>query len=190
MRFNFVDLTFLLGCASIATAAPATEATDLTTPISHEEAAAHLNALHVRQFGGGGFTSNDIKQGKCAPLTWIFARGSTEPGNMGASVGPSVAKHLKKHGDVAVQGVDYTASIASNVQMGRGGKGEMVKMIKLARSKCPNTKIAIGGYSQGGMVTHQALGDLSEGDVDVAITYGTRTPSLQPQTEEVANKTQ
>jgi cutinase len=40
--------------------------------------------VEKRQFslGGssGGSTRNDIVDGKCAPVTLIFARGSTEPG--------------------------------------------------------------------------------------------------------------
>jgi len=53
-------LSYLLYAASIVVAAP----------------------IDKRQFGlgGGGSTRNDIKDGKCAPVTLIFARGSTEPG--------------------------------------------------------------------------------------------------------------
>lgn len=66
-----------------------------------------------------GTTANDIKDGICRDITFIFARGSTEVGNLGESVGPSVAKKLGNK--AAIQGVDYTASIASNVEMGAGG---------------------------------------------------------------------
>lgn len=52
-------LSFLLYAASIALAAP---------------------VVDKRQLGGGSSTRNDIKDGKCAPVTLIFARGSTEPG--------------------------------------------------------------------------------------------------------------
>jgi hypothetical protein len=53
-------ISYLLYAASIAAAAP----------------------LEKRQFGlgGGSSTRNDIVDGKCAPVTFIFARGSTEPG--------------------------------------------------------------------------------------------------------------
>jgi cutinase len=55
-------LSYVLYAASIAMAAP----------------------VEKRQFslGGssGGSTRNDIVDGKCAPVTLIFARGSTEPG--------------------------------------------------------------------------------------------------------------
>lgn len=54
-------ISYLLYAASIAMAAP----------------------VEKRQFGGlggGSSTRNDIVDGKCAPVTLIFARGSTEPG--------------------------------------------------------------------------------------------------------------
>jgi hypothetical protein len=55
-------ISYLLYAASIAMAAPV--------------------EVEKRQFslGGGGSTRNDIVDGKCAPVTFIFARGSTEPG--------------------------------------------------------------------------------------------------------------
>lgn len=46
-------------------------------------AAALPTDLEKRQFGfgGGSSTSNEL-DGECRPITFIFARGSTEPGNM------------------------------------------------------------------------------------------------------------
>ena len=63
----------------------------------------------------GGTTANDVTNGVCAPLTLIFARGTSEPGNMGSSVGPALAKQLISDlgaSQIAVQGVTYPASVA------------------------------------------------------------------------------
>jgi hypothetical protein len=63
-------LSYLLYAASIVVAAP----------------------VEKRQFslgGGGGSTRNDVKDGKCAPVTLIFARGSTEPGVSTKPITPS-----------------------------------------------------------------------------------------------------
>lgn len=39
-------------------------------------------ALEARQFTGTGVTANELKNGPCKPVTYIFARGSTELGNL------------------------------------------------------------------------------------------------------------
>lgn len=65
--------------------------------------------------GGGSSTANGVTDNEsCQPLTFIFARGTGEMGNMGSVVGPPVASQLKTlTGDkVVVQGVDYPASAA------------------------------------------------------------------------------
>jgi hypothetical protein len=97
--------------------------------------------------------------------------------NFGSSVGPSVAKYLTSSlgaDGVAIQGVDYTASIASNVQMGSQGGPVMAKLVKQARSNCPDTKIALGGYSQGGFVVSNAIAKsgVNPDDISAAVVFG------------------
>ena len=49
-----------------------------------------------RQFGlGSSSTSSDLEDGECKAVTFIFARGSTETGNMGMTVGPATCTALK-----------------------------------------------------------------------------------------------
>ncbi|KAK3076772.1 hypothetical protein LTS18_012101, partial [Coniosporium uncinatum] len=67
---------------------------------------------------GFGGTANDISSSACKEVTFIFARGSTEGGNMGMAVGPPFANALKQsfgRDNVAVQGVDYPADIAGAI---------------------------------------------------------------------------
>lgn len=94
---------------------------------------------------------------------------------MGESVGPAVAKKLisllGKNG-VAIQGVKYTASIASNVEMGSAGGPVMAQLAEQAVKQCPSTKIALGGYSQGAMVVHNAAKKLSGSSIHSAVVYG------------------
>ncbi|EKG21075.1 Cutinase [Macrophomina phaseolina MS6] len=120
----------------------------LGSPINFEarepEAVAELEA---RQFTGTGVTANELKNGPCKPVTYIFARGSTELGNLGQTVGPALANQLKSQFDVAVQGVDYPASLTTNFFGGSlVGISEMRDMFNLAASKCPDTIIVGGGY--------------------------------------------
>lgn len=96
---------------------------------------------------------------------------------MGSSVGPALAKQLISSlgaSGVAIQGVDYPATIESNISMGSEGGPEMAKLAQQALSQCPDTKIALSGYSQGATVTHYAVGDggLDGSSVAAAVLYG------------------
>jgi cutinase len=74
---------------------------------------------------------------------------------MGETVGPALAKKLISDlgaSKLAVQGVNYDASIASNVELGSAGGKVMARLVEKALQQCPSTKIALSGYSQGAMV--------------------------------------
>lgn len=90
-------------------------------------------ATAAPQLGGGGSqTSNDVQNGQCGDMTLIFARGSTEQGNMvspfysvclpelnehqGTVVGAPLCAAMKKQANVACQGVGgaYKAQLAPN----------------------------------------------------------------------------
>ncbi|KAF7128398.1 hypothetical protein CNMCM5793_003128 [Aspergillus hiratsukae] len=88
---------FVAALATLAMAAPAPE-------------------IQVRQ----GMTSNELQRGPCRDVTFIFARGSVEQGNMGFIVGPGVCSSLKRDlgsDKVACQGVGgaYTANLLPNI---------------------------------------------------------------------------
>jgi len=117
-------------------------------------------------------TQNDLKTGSCKKATLIFARASTEGGNMGGSMGPVVCSGLKSKlgaGNVSCQGVGspYSAGLADNVGpkgTSMAAIGEATKMFKLAISKCPQTLIVAGGYSQGTAVIMNAVSTLPPED--------------------------
>jgi len=60
----------VLSFASVALNAPLTERASSTTGYT------------------SGSDANDVQNGVCAPLTVIFARGTSEPGNIGTVIGP------------------------------------------------------------------------------------------------------
>jgi len=114
--------------------------------------------------GSGGNTANELLQGSCKKHILIFARASTEGGNMGGSMGPQVCSGLKQalNNDVICQGVGgpYTAGLMDNVKA-EGTTPEAIaeaqRMFTTAASKCPDSIIVFGGFSQGTAVMHGAV---------------------------------
>jgi cutinase len=77
-----------------------------------------LSLLSIAAAQGAGRTATDVAKGVCKPMTLIFARGTSEQGNMGTIVGPPLANAmiaLMGADQVAVQGVDYPANVAGAI---------------------------------------------------------------------------
>lgn len=123
-----------------------------------------------------GDTATDVTDGVCAPLTVIFARGTSETGNIGLIIGPPLFAALKTDLDsqVALQGVNYAADVAGDIELGAEGGPDMATLAEQALSQCPTTKVALAGYSQGGLVIHYALNSagLSSADVSAIVYFG------------------
>jgi cutinase len=126
--------------------------------------------LEPRQDGTD--TSNDLVDGLCRTVTFIFARGTSEPGNMvslfllrdcfklqnwlekGTIVGPQVCTDLQSDlgaSNVACQGVGspYDATVADNLlpqDTSPTDIGAATTMFDLANTQCPDTLIVAGGY--------------------------------------------
>lgn len=136
-------------------------------------AAAPSTELQVRQTAGS-YSSSMLESGGCKGSTFIWTRGTLEPGNMGWIIGNYLTPILTKglNNDIAVQGVKYDAGILTNIGAGMAdpaGVKEATRLIQLAISKCPNTIITGGGYSQGAAIMHRAIEKMSE-DVKSKIT--------------------
>ncbi|KAJ5170389.1 uncharacterized protein N7500_003172 [Penicillium coprophilum] len=116
------------------------------------------SSLGIPGFNSGSPTENGVTENaSCKDFTFIFARGTTEMGNIGS---------------VAIQGVNYPADAAGNALMGASGGPAMAKLVEQALSQCPKTKILLGGYSQGAMVVHNAASSLAAGQVAAAVLFG------------------
>lgn len=110
-----------------------------------------------------GVTQNGLQgQGgtNCASNIVIFARGTTEDGNVGALSGPPFFDALaQKVGaqNLVVQGVDYPADVPGFLAGGDPqGSKTMAQLVQQATSQCPNSKVIMSGYSQGGQLVHNA----------------------------------
>ncbi|KAI0388420.1 cutinase [Xylariaceae sp. FL0594] len=152
MRFSSV-----IALSSLAIASP------IALPVNTTEAELTTQAVQLT-----GPISNELTLGPCRDVIFIFARGSTEAGNMGVIVGPGVADQLKARlgsTRVAVEGVNYAALLSTNYLPGGTdavSASAMKTLINLAATKCPSSQILTGGYSQGGAVNHRAIEDLPQ----------------------------
>jgi cutinase len=97
-------------------------------------------------------SQNDVVNGGgCKAMTVLFARGTTEGGNMGTVAGPpfvSAIGAMMGAASVAVQGIEYPADIPGFLAGGdKAGSALMAKMVGQVRAKCPNTALVMAGYS-------------------------------------------
>ncbi|KAI7542150.1 hypothetical protein KC331_g8136 [Hortaea werneckii] len=119
-------------------------------------AAAPVTELIERQIGAVGTTANELSVGSCRDIIFIFARGSTEIGNLGGSVGPPTCNGLKREygsSRVACQGVGgpYDATLGANVLpegTTSAAYNEAIRLFTLANTKCPGSTVVAGGYRQ------------------------------------------
>ncbi|KAL6703108.1 hypothetical protein ACN47E_010170 [Coniothyrium glycines] len=150
--------------AALAAAVPYT-----VPEISIDEIEAiHARELNARQFGSSGTELERGSSSACPRAILVFARGSTETGNLG-TLGVPLGNALERRygaSNVWVQGVGgpYDATLAGNF-LPRGSTpsaiAEMVRLFNLANSKCPNAVIVAGGYSQGAALAAAAISDTS-----------------------------
>lgn len=87
----------------------------------------------------------------CPDAEVIFARGTSEPPGIGR-VGTAFVDSLRQQtpDSIGVYGVNYAAS---RLQLhGGDGANDVIAHVKDMVGKCPNTKLVLGGYSQGASV--------------------------------------
>ncbi len=130
----------------------------LASPILNAEPQGfdEMGALSKRQ---NDFSDTRNELSECKPVTVIYARGTSEPGNVGAGPGPPFFNALDVAigaENVGVQGVDYPASVEGYVVPGgdNAPAATAAQLLEQAASQCPDTQIVLSGYSQGAIVVH------------------------------------
>lgn len=106
----------------------------------------------------------------CPDVEVIFARGTNEPAGLGR-VGDSFVDSLRQQTGLNIlpYGVNYAAS---KLQLhGGDGANDTIDRVKKSVETCPNTKIVLGGYSQGASVM-----DIVAGVPIGGISWGNKLP--------------
>lgn len=102
----------------------------------------------------------------------VFARGTDEPKGIG-QVGDAFVGSLREQAvgmNIGTYAVDYDAG---KLQLGTGdGAKDAISHIKSTVASCPETKIVLGGYSQGANVVNIVVGNPI-----VGIAWGESMPS-------------
>jgi len=125
-----------------------------------------LASLFKRVTDLNATTQNDLTNGTpCLPLTIVYARGTNSPGNVGDQPGPQLFQAIANLIDVsnlAVQGVDYPGNIFGYLEGGdQDGSDKLASLAAQAVSQCPDTKLVLSGYSQGGQLVHNGANQFS-----------------------------
>ncbi|KAF5722417.1 cutinase [Fusarium mundagurra] len=156
MRASFILSFFLAGARALPTA-PSID--------KRAAVASDFNLLEARDL----LNRNDLENGdssNCPSAILIYARGSTEPGNLGITVGPILVEAMQLAiPDIWIQGVGgpYTADLAPNfLPEGTTDASidEAKRLFQMAYDKCPDTAVVTAGYSQGTVVVGYALSEL------------------------------
>ncbi|KAJ4405816.1 hypothetical protein N0V82_010246 [Gnomoniopsis sp. IMI 355080] len=125
---------------------------------------------------------HDLVDGSCGDVMVIFARGTGEPGNIGALVAPQFYDKLVSALDgksVSMQGIDssaYPAVVADYFTGGsETGAEAMASFVNQSLISCPDVPIVMSGWSQGAQVVHKAAGLVGPemmGSVSSVVTFG------------------
>jgi hypothetical protein len=107
----------------------------------------------------------------------FFARGTTETGLLGITVGPVLSSGLTGR-DWSVVGVPYDADFAGDNCLGLPGGMVAKDLLNQAAKKCPESKLFMSGYSEGGMVSHNGVAYAEEETKKRVAVSKTRKPSV------------
>lgn len=117
----------------------------------------------------------------CSDIDVVAARGTFEPGTLGAIVGDPVYSALQKKltgKNLSSYKVNYPAdlSFTSAAQ----GNADLVNHVNSQAAACPNQRFVLVGYSQGANVVDNSIGISSDGAVVGSPIVATIPAALEP----------
>ncbi|MFD3593101.1 cutinase family protein [Nocardia sp. NPDC058640] len=95
----------------------------------------------------------------CATVDVVIARGTVEPGYLGAAIGDPLYAVLSAQlpVDTVAHRVEYPADLLVPSSMADGTRAMTTHLLHQAAA-CPDQRFVLVGYSQGAVVTHAVLG--------------------------------
>jgi cutinase len=97
----------------------------------------------------------------CADVEVVFARGTFEPPGVGG-IGQAFVDELRAQPQLAGKSVDvYAVNYPASVQFSTAADGviDASNRVRDMATRCPNTKMVLGGYSQGAAVAGYVTAD-------------------------------
>lgn len=120
--------------------------------------------------GGGGDSGGAGASGGCPALQLVFARGTTEmQGTLGVVGKPLCTGLQAQVPNTACYDVVYSSNAEYMMTVAAGGQ-TADGFIRSLKTRCPDTKVVLGGYSKGAMVCHRV--GANSGNVVGAVTFG------------------
>ncbi|MGI5452244.1 cutinase family protein [Streptomyces sp. CA-249302] len=134
--------------------------------------------------GGAGLTTLSAPAATaatCSDIDVVAARGTFEPGTLGAIVGDPVYSALQQKltgRNLSSYKVNYPAdlSLTSAAQ----GNSDLVNHVNSQAAACPNQRFILVGYSQGANVVDNSIGISSDGAVVGSPIVATIPDALAP----------
>ncbi len=141
---------------------------------------AALTAFAAATVAGGtiGLAAPASAAESCSNVEVVFARGTNEAPGVGLT-GQSFVDALNARlpgKTVDVYGVNYPASL--NFGQAVDGVADASNRIEAIATSCPNTKIVLGGYSQGAAVAAYTTADSVPAGVDLPAGVAVMPPSV------------
>ncbi|WP_228542514.1 cutinase family protein [Nocardia sp. XZ_19_369] len=134
-----------------------------------------LTVLMLGALGVSGVTPAAVAEPTCTNgIELIVARGTREPGYLGAAIGDPLTVALRGvlEMPVTTYPVAYPAELLDPMSVGRGSADLVRHLIEMSTA-CPEQRFVVAGYSQGAAVVHAALGN----DLAGAIPGTVRLPT-------------
>lgn len=158
----------------------------MRTSLPRRGRAGVLLAATLLATGGAAAAAGPAAAAACSDVDVVVARGTGEPGQLGAIVGDPVFSAIDRRVSgltLTSHRVDYPASTSSSSPT--TGNRALVSHVTSQAAACPDQRFILVGYSQGANVVGNSLGISSQGAAVGGPVVATIPASIEPRVEAV-----